>query len=150
MIIRRDRPLANDHQNGPFFCKWSFEGTGLLQKIIRRDTPLTNDHLKGPASCIWSSEGTILLQMIIQRDRPLANDHPEGPASCKWSSGGTSLLQMIICPPCHPSQLCQETDSISRTFLQQFVLVNIFQSTSQAQAFQVLLKYWEKSTWVIL
>ena len=57
--------------------------------------------------------------MIIQRDRPFANK----PASCKWSSGGTSLLQIIIHHPRHPTHLCQDTDSISRTFQEQFVLV---------------------------
>ena len=32
-------------------------------------------------------------------------------------------MQMIICHPCHPSHLCQDPDAISRTFLEQFVLV---------------------------
>ena len=63
--------------------------------------------------------------MIIQRDRPFANDHPEDLASCKWSSGGTSLLQMIIRHPRHLCYLCQDPDSISQTFLEQFVLVRI-------------------------
>ena len=85
MIIWMDRPLANDHLDGPAFetdhldgpayCKWSSGWIGLLKMIIRMDRPL---------------------QMIIRMDRPLANDHPDGLASCKWSSGWTSLLQMII------------------------------------------------------
>ena len=67
----------------------------------------------------------LVLQIIIQRIRPLANDHPEDKASCKWSSAGTGLLQMIIH---HPSHLCQDPDSISRTFLEQLVLVLITDS----------------------
>ena len=35
---------------------------------------------------------------------------------------------MIICHPCHPSQLCQDPDSISRTVPEQFVLVHIIQA----------------------
>ena len=66
-----------------------------------------------------------LLQMIFQRTRPLATDYPEDPASCKWSSGGTGLLQMIIRHPCHHCHLCQDPDSISRTFLEQFVLFQL-------------------------
>ena len=31
-------------------------------------------------------------------------------------------LQMIIRHPCHPSHLCQDPDSIWRTFVEQFVL----------------------------
>ena len=50
--------------------------------------------------------------MFIGRSWPLANDHPEGPASC------------------HPSHLCQDPDSISRTFLEQFVLVLLAQKKS--------------------
>ena len=73
--------------------------------------------------CCWSFGGASLLKMIIRRGRPLANDHPEGPTSCKWSSGGAVLMQMIICHPLHLSQLCQDPYSISRTFLEQFVLV---------------------------
>ena len=40
MIIRRGRPLANNHLE-----------VGLLQMIIRRDRPLANNHLEVPASC---------------------------------------------------------------------------------------------------
>ena len=32
-------------------------------------------------------------------------------------------MELIIPQPCHPSHLCQDPDSISRTFLKQFVLV---------------------------
>ena len=73
--------------------------------------------------------------MIIRRSRALANDHPEGPASCKWLSGGTGQLQIIFqrCRPlandqplsCHPSHLCQDPDSISRTFLEYLFLLYI-------------------------
>ena len=97
--------------------------------IIWRGRYLENDHPDGPAS---GGEG--LLQMIIQRDRPFANDHPEGLASSKLSSGGAGLLHMNIgrdwplandhLSPCHPSHLCQDTGSISRTFLEQCVLVS--------------------------
>ena len=93
--------------------------------IIRREQPLANDHPKGSASCKWSSRGTNLLQMIIWMDRPLANDHQEGLAYCKWSSGGSGLLQMIIRHLHHPSHLCQDPESISQTFLVQFVFVHI-------------------------
>ena len=72
MIIRRGRPLANDHPEGPASCKWSSGGAGLLQMIIWWDQPLANDHPEGQASCKWSSSGTSLLQMNIQRGRPLA------------------------------------------------------------------------------
>ena len=63
--------------------------------------------------------------MIIQRDWALANDHPEGAASCGSSSRVARLLQMIIRHPRHPSHLCQDPNSISRTFLEQLVLVNL-------------------------
>ena len=36
MMIWRDRPLANDNQEGPASCKWSSGGAGLLQMIIWR------------------------------------------------------------------------------------------------------------------
>ena len=61
--------------------------------------------------------------MISQRIWPLAYDHPEDMGSCKWSFGGTGLLQMITRHPCHPNPLTQDPDSISRTFLEQFDLV---------------------------
>ena len=75
-------------------------------------------------SCKWSYGVIGLLQMIIQRDWPLANNQPEGPASYKWSSWGTGLLQIIFRNPRHPIHLCQYPDSISRTQLEQFVLVS--------------------------
>ena len=62
--------------------------------------------------------------MIIWRIQSLANNHPEDPASYKWSSGGTGLLQMIMLNPCHPNQLSQDLDSILRTYLEQFALVD--------------------------
>ena len=107
-------------------------GAGLLQMIIRRDQalqmiiqsgrPLVNCHLEWPSS-FWSG---LPLAMIIPRGQPLANDHPQKPASCKWSSRGSSHLQMIIRRPHHPSHLCQDSDSTSRTFLEQFVLVFLY------------------------
>ena len=48
--------------------------------------------------------------------------HLEGPPFCKWSFRGTGLLQMIIRLPRH---LCQDPDSISRTFLEEFVCVGV-------------------------
>ena len=39
MIIRIDRPLENDHPDGPASCKWSSGRTGLKQMIIRMDRP---------------------------------------------------------------------------------------------------------------
>ena len=92
--------------------------------IVWMGRPFANDHLDKPAFCTWSSRLAGLLQMIIWMSRPLANDHPESPTFCKWSSGGAGLLQIITWHPCHPSQLCQDPDSISRTFLEQFVLVS--------------------------
>ena len=91
-----------DHPEGQASCRWSSGGTGLL----------ANDHPEGPSSCKWSSGRAGRLQMIIRRDRPLANEYQEGPASCKWSSGETGLFQ--------------DPESISRTFLKQFVLGFIF------------------------
>ena len=85
-IIRMDRPLANDHQDEPASCKWSWGCTGILQIIIRMDWPLANNHQDGPASCKWSYGWTSLLQMISL----------DGQAFCKWSSGYTGILQMII------------------------------------------------------
>ena len=67
----------------------------------------------------------MMLFLFLLLFRPLANDHPEEPASRKWSSGGTGLLQKIIRHPCYASHLCPDSDSISRTFLEQFVLVFI-------------------------
>ena len=40
ITIRRIRPLANDHLEGPAICKWSCRGSGLLQMIFWRDRPL--------------------------------------------------------------------------------------------------------------
>ena len=62
---RKNRPLANDHQERPAPCKWLFGGSGLLQMIIMQIWPLANDHLEGPSSCKWSSRRYGLLQMII-------------------------------------------------------------------------------------
>ena len=45
--------------------------------------------------------------------------------------GNTGLLQMIFCHTRHPSHLCQDPDSLSRTFLEQGVLV-IFLAHSAA------------------
>ena len=59
MIIWRIWPLANDYLEDLATCKWSFvweatckwssEGSGLLQMIIWRDWPLTNDHPSTPS-----------------------------------------------------------------------------------------------------
>ena len=125
MIVWIDRPLANDHPEDLASCKWSSGGSGLLQMIIQQIQPLANDHMEVQATCKWSSGGSDHLQMIIQRIRPLANDHPEHLASGMWSSGGTGLLQIIIGLPRHPNYLSKDPESISRTFLEQFALVNI-------------------------
>ena len=123
MIIWRIQPLANDQLEDPATCKWSSGGTGHLQMIIRRIFPLANDHSEDPATCKLSSRGSGLLQMIIWRIWALANDHLEGPASYKWSPVTIR----------HPNHLSQDPDSISRTFLEQFVLFclisQIFSST---------------------
>ena len=68
-----------------------------MQMIILRDRPLANDHPEG---------------------EPLANDYPKGQVSCKWLSRGTGLLKIIIC------HLCQDPYSISRTFVEQSVVVS--------------------------
>ena len=114
----------------PSFCYFAFflhifltNNHSHLLLIILRIRPLENDHLEGPAICKWSSGGSSHLQMIIRRDRPFANDLPKDLASCKWSSGGTGILQMIIRHPCHVNP---DPESISRTFLEQFVLVSCF------------------------
>ena len=52
MIIWMDRPLANDHLDGPASCKW-------------------NDPSDGPTSCKWSSRSTGLLQMTRIQIRDL-------------------------------------------------------------------------------
>ena len=54
MIIRIDRPFANDHPDQP----------GLLQMIIWMDGPLANDHPDGPASCIY-----VYMHICIYMDR---------------------------------------------------------------------------------
>ena len=123
IIIRRIRPLANNH---PATCKWSCRGSSLLQMIIQRIQPLANDHLEDLASCKWSSWGSGHLQMIIWRIQPLANDHLEDLSSCKWSSGRTGILQMIIRHPRHPNYLSQDLNSVLRTFLEQFALVYVY------------------------
>ena len=115
------RPVANDYPEGSGLwddhpkwqasCKWSSGVAGLLQMIIRRDKPLANHHLEWPASSKWSFRGACLLQMIIRKNQPLVNDHPERGATCKWSS--VTPIKLVISDP----------DSISRTFLEQFVLV---------------------------
>ena len=76
--------IANDHPEDPAACKWSSEGTSLLQIVIGRIRPLENSHPEDPATWKWSSGGSGHLEMIMQRVRPLANDHPEDPANCKW------------------------------------------------------------------
>ena len=63
------------------------------------------------------------MQLIIRKMRPLANDHPEDPA--------TSNDHLY---PRHPNHLSQDLDSISRTFLEQFALVE--------QDFRRVLKMW--------
>ena len=68
ITIRRIRPLANDHLEGPAICKWSPRWSCLLQMIIRRILPLANDHLKGLTSCKWSS--VTLARIRIQSRRP--------------------------------------------------------------------------------
>ena len=80
--VWRGRPLANNHLEGPAWCKSSSVVACLLQIIIRRHQPLANHHTEWPASC--KSGGTGLLQMIILRDWPLANNHLDGLVSCKW------------------------------------------------------------------
>ena len=82
--------------------------------IIQRIWLLANDHPEDLASCKWSYRGPSHLQMIIWRIWQLANDHMEDLASCKWSS-----VTPVTLVTCHP-------DSISRTFLEQFVLVLSF------------------------
>ena len=99
MIIWINRPLANDHPDGPTSCKWSSGWTGLLQviipidrllqMIIQRVWPLANDHMEDTATCKWSLGRSTLLQMIIWKDRPFANDHREDPPSWNWSSRGS-------------------------------------------------------------
>ena len=54
MVIRMDRPLVNDHLDGPASCKWLSGWTSLLQMIIWMDRPLVNDHPFWLASCRWS------------------------------------------------------------------------------------------------
>ena len=75
--------------------------------------------------------------MIIWRDQPLSNGHPAGPASCKWSSRKTGLLQVIIHHPCHPTHLCQDPNSILRTFLGQLFLffIDVFTKLRGRQFF---------------
>ena len=125
MVVRRIRPLANDHPEDPASCKWSSGGSTLLQMIIRRIRPIANDHLEGPSTYKWSSVGSGLLQMIIWRTRPLANNHPSDLASCKWSTGLIDLLRMILRYPRHPNHLSQDPYSISWTFLEQFALLKV-------------------------
>ena len=48
LIIRRDRPLATNHPEGPASYKWSSGGASLLQLIIQRDRTLANDQSEGP------------------------------------------------------------------------------------------------------
>ena len=61
MIIRRIRPLANDHPEDPALCKWSSGGYSHLQMIIWRDRPLANDHPEDLASYKWSSVTPVTL-----------------------------------------------------------------------------------------
>ena len=51
MMMQRGRPLANDHLDGQFFCKWSSKWTDLLQMIIQRGRLLANVHPNGPTTC---------------------------------------------------------------------------------------------------
>ena len=43
MIIRMDQPFANDHPDGPAFCKLSSVWAGLLQMIIWMAWPFANN-----------------------------------------------------------------------------------------------------------
>ena len=54
MIIWNNRPLANDHPEGPSSYKSSSGWIGLLQMIIWMDQLLANDYLDALASCKWS------------------------------------------------------------------------------------------------
>ena len=102
MIIWVGQSFANDHLDGPAFCKWPSGLAGLLQMIIRissfqpdflffsksedqglisqtflEQCAFANDYTDGLAFCKWSSELASLLQMIIRMGRPFANDHPD-------------------------------------------------------------------------
>ena len=112
------------HDLRPGVCKNSRQNKNL-QGLVCSMRPASDKIIATEelAFCKWSSRGAGLLQMIIQRDWALANDHPEGAASCGSSSRVACLLQMIIRHPRHPSHLCKVPVSISRSFLEQFVLV---------------------------
>ena len=61
MIIWRDRPLANDHPEGPAYCKWSSGGAKLLQMIIchpRHPSQICQDKdliSRTTCSCFWDT-----------------------------------------------------------------------------------------------
>ena len=59
------QPFTNDNLEGPASCKWSFGGTGFLQKISGREKPLAKEHREGPASCKWSSGGASLSNILL-------------------------------------------------------------------------------------
>ena len=60
--------------------------------------------------------------MVIQMDRPLANDHPEGPATNHSDQPDASNKHHLLLENISSSNL-EDQGSISRTFLEQCVLV---------------------------
>ena len=58
------RKGSKDHLKRPASCKWSSEGTGLLQMIIWRGWPFANDHPDVPAFCKWSFGGTVFVAVF--------------------------------------------------------------------------------------
>ena len=77
MVVRRDRPLANDHLEGPASCKWSSGSTSLPQMIIRRAG---------------------LLQMIIRFNQILLRFSFYSSANSFFSSDKHHLLLQNISP----------------------------------------------------
>ena len=125
-VVRKSKKWDqyNPHLTGDSttWLVWEAEATRFLFRSARTSCT-TFDWCARPSA--RPQEFCLLFLLLVVVDVVVVVVDLEGLASCKWSSGGTGLLQMIFCHPHHPSHLCQDPDSISRTFLKQFVLIHI-------------------------
>ena len=95
----------------------------LLQMIIcKRPVPL-DDHFKEAGPFGWSFVRGRPLPMIICRRLAVLDDHLQEAGPFGWSFARGVRSTLSTPSPLSPYHLCQDPDSISRTFLEQFVLV---------------------------
>ena len=98
----------------------------LLQMIIcKRPVPL-DDHFKEAGPFGWSFVRGRPLPMIICRRLAVLDDHLQEAGPFGWSFARGVRSTLSTPSPLSPYHLCQDPDSISRTFLEQFVLFTFY------------------------